>query len=173
MRIRLLLLVICENFSSLFGSITCNKTVRLLFLIVGVRWYLNFQTLTKDDNTAWCIPEDYEITKPPFLCKYNNIIHNIPLNSHIFWFWKNSVLSFRRICLITDFGINVSQGEWEQTHEPPLHLLCSRDQWDSGWWTETQDSNVSLRWVGGSTKRDFTSPKFFLFLFDYFCFGSS
>lgn len=55
MRISLLMMVVfSENFSSLLGSITCNKT-----------------TLTKEDNTAWCIPEDYEITKPPFLFKDN------------------------------------------------------------------------------------------------------
>ena len=71
MRIRLLFLVICEQVSSLFGSITCNKTVRLLFLIDNEDYILIsiFQTLTAEDDTAWCIPQDYEITKPPFLCK--------------------------------------------------------------------------------------------------------
>ena len=70
MKIYLWKLLFFSQVTTMLGSLHCNSSVGNPIVNMEIK-FLQFQRGHQNkEQMAWCVPRTYEVTKPPFLCKF-------------------------------------------------------------------------------------------------------
>ena len=133
MKIYLMKLLFFSKVTTMLGSLHCNSSVGNPIVNMEIK-FLQFQRGHQNkEQMAWCVPRTYEVTKPPFLCKFWRIIY---VSEESKLPWDKTTICFRQ------------EGGGSED-ESSFHIFYQRNKWGSRLRSGVENTDVLQCWMGG------------------------